>query len=234
MEASKLSNKNLEEKIYETIKSAIINRELAPGTKLSEETLAKTLDVSRTPIRSALRRLTYEMYVQIIPKRGAFVNQPSPKEVKDVFEMRRLIEDYAVKKACESEILLTESNKIEGLIASEQRAYESQDLSKVLVEVHDIHIEIAKLSNNQILISQLRELISLTNIYLAFYSEMRLDIPESPKEHLDILEAIKSRNSILAREKMSDHIDGILSRLNFDLIQRPFNSVEKVVSKYYS
>ncbi len=62
----------LENKIYKMLKAAIINRELPPGTKLSEQELADTLNVSRTPIRSALRRLSYEMYVKIIPRRGAY------------------------------------------------------------------------------------------------------------------------------------------------------------------
>ncbi|MFD1708013.1 GntR family transcriptional regulator [Siminovitchia sediminis] len=225
--------KGLDYKIYHMIKKAIINRDLAPGTKLSEETLAKTLNVSRTPIRSALQRLSYEMYVKIIPRKGAFVNQPKPKEVEDVFEMRILLEDYAVIKACQNFAKFkTTFQTIEELINSEIKAYQANNLDEVLENVFDIHIEIAKLSKNDMLINQLRELISLTNIYLAFYSDVNLNNPESPREHLEIIEAIKVNDVDLARKLMRAHINGVISRLNFDKIGQNDIDVDQVFSKY--
>lgn len=223
----------LESKIYTMLKNAIINRDLAPGTKLSEEALAKTLNVSRTPIRSALQRLSYDMYVKIIPRKGAYVNQPRPKEVEDVFEMRILLEDYAVIKACQNYAKFKSTfENIEEIIRNEIEAYKSNSLDEVLEKVYDIHIEIAKLSKNEILINQLRELISLTNIYLTFYSDMKLDQPTSPKEHIEILEAIKMNDVDLARKRMKYHINGIISRLNFDKIERNYSDVDKILSKY--
>ncbi|MBD8005412.1 GntR family transcriptional regulator [Bacillus norwichensis] len=223
---------NLENKIYIMLKSAIINRELTPGMKLSEETLAHALSVSRTPIRSALRRLSYDMYVKILPRRGAFVNEPTPQEVEDVFEMRLLLEDYAVTKACRNHAKFKPVfEKIEDLIQKEKKAYELKSIGGVLENVYDIHIEIAKLSKNEILIKQLRELISLTNIYLTFYSESLYD-PISPKEHLDILEAIKVSDEETARKRMKEHINGIISRLNFEKIERSSANIESVLSKY--
>ncbi len=223
---------NLENKIYTMLKNAIVNRELTPGTKLSEEALAQALNVSRTPIRSALRRLSYEMYVKILPRRGAFVNEPTPREVEDVFEMRILLEDCAVTKACRNYAKFQPVfEKIEDLIQKEKEAYEVKSIGGVLKNVYDIHIEIAKLSKNEILIKQLRELISLTNIYLTFYSE-RLYDPISPKEHLDILEAIRVSDEDLARKRMRDHINGIISRLNFEKIERNSAAIESVLTKY--
>ncbi|GIN22901.1 GntR family transcriptional regulator [Siminovitchia fordii] len=223
----------LESKIYKMLKSAIINRDLAPGTKLSEEALAKSLNVSRTPVRSALQRLSYDMYVKIIPRKGAYVSQPTPKEVEDVFEMRILLEDYAVMKACQNYAKFKSTfQNIEEIIRNEVEAYKKKSLDEVLEKVYDIHIEIAKFSKNEMLINQLRELISLTNIYLTFYSDMKLDQPTSPKEHLEILEAIKLNDEELARKRMKYHINGIISRLNFDQIERSYNDVEKVLSKY--
>lgn len=215
------------------IKNAITDRELAPGTKLSEEALGKALKVSRTPIRSALRRLSYEMYVTIIPRRGAFVSEPTPKEVKDVFEMRLLLEDYAVQKACQNYSRSQQVfEEVEEMVRKELRAYQANSIRDVLSHVYDIHVEIAKLSNNEILIKQLRELISLTNIYLTFYSEMKLNDPRSPQEHLEILKAIKANDVDMARKLMRGHIEGILSRLNFGIIERNTKNIESVLEKY--
>ncbi|MBD8004535.1 GntR family transcriptional regulator [Bacillus norwichensis] len=223
----------LENKIYKMLKAAIINRELPPGTKLSEQELADTLNVSRTPIRSALRRLSYEMYVKIIPRRGAFVNQPTLKEVEDVFEMRILLEDFAVMKACQSHAKFKSTiQSLEGMIQKEKEAYASKNIGGVLENVYDFHIEIAKISQNDILINQLRELISLTNIYLTFYSEMDLDEPASPQEHADILEAIKVNDEELARNRMKHHINKVIDRLNFGMLARNDTKLETVLSKY--
>lgn len=172
------------------------------------------------------------MYVKILPRRGAFVNEPTPKEVEDVFEMRILLEDYAVTKACSNYAKFQPVfQKIEDFIQNEKEAYEVKSIGDVLENAYDIHIEIAKLSKNEILIKQLRELISLTNIYLTFYSESLYD-PISPKEHLEILEAIRVGDKEVARKRMKDHINGIISRLNFEKIERHSASIESVLNKY--
>lgn len=212
-------SKVLEGEIYEIIKQAILNRKIAPGVKLSEVELAESLNVSRTPIRSALKKLSYDRFVRIIPKRGAFVAKPTVKEVEDVFEMRMLIENFSVEKACEYDgdpFIVFE--KMERIIEEEIAAYTTGNISNVLKPVEDIHIEIAKLSNNEILITQLQDLISLSNIYLSFYSEMSMDVPNSPDEHKEILGAIKNKNTKQAKYLMKKHLEGVFSRLNFKLL----------------
>ncbi|GHH98653.1 GntR family transcriptional regulator [Neobacillus kokaensis] len=231
---NELTKDDLETCIYRIIKQAIINRELAPGIKLPEEALASTLNVSRTPIRSALRRLSYEKLVQVIPRKGAFVARPSPKEVEDTFEMRMLLEDYSVRKACE---VITSSEafiqKIEWLIEQEFKAFQERDIASIFELIENIHIEIAKFSGNLMLINQLKELISLTTIYQTFYSHMRMDSSCSPKEHLAILRAIHSRDQETASRLMREHISTVLALLDFNLIKQPQGSVEGIVKKYY-
>lgn len=229
---NKSNRLNLEKKIYLTIKKAIINRELAPGEKLSEDSLAKVLQVSRTPIRSALKRLSYEGLVQIIPNRGAFVTQPTVKEVKEVFEMRVLLEGYAVEKACQNIHLQEEAiNKLEKFIHLEELAYKNSQFDQVLEHVLDFHVEIANLANNDVLKKNIQELIALTNIYSTFYSDINLDEPNSPAEHREIVEAIKKRDAPLAKQIMTKHIEAIQGRLNFDLI-KPRN-ISEVILKHY-
>ncbi|KAB7706527.1 GntR family transcriptional regulator [Bacillus aerolatus] len=223
---------SLDDEIYSMIKRAITNRELAPGTKLSEEELANMLNVSRTPIRLALKRLSYEMLVTIIPRRGAFVAQPTPQEVKNVFEMRMLLEDYSVRKACEKS---KESKgffeRIESCIELEKAAYSQGDIPGVLLQVEDIHVEIAKISGNNILVNQLRDLIALTNIYLTFFGSMSSNNPRSPKEHFNILMEIKNGHSEKASLLMYNHIFSILNRLDFNLIQQTHGGIESVFKK---
>ena len=82
---------------YAAIKQAIIEKALAPGTKLPEDTLGGPLGMSRTLIRAALARLAAEGLVDTQPNRGATVAQPSVEEAHSVFEVRRALEAEVVR-----------------------------------------------------------------------------------------------------------------------------------------
>lgn len=224
---------SLDEKIYFTIKQAIVTRDLAPGSKLSEEGLANLLNVSRTPIRSALRRLSYERLVTIVPYKGASVSKPTEKEVLDVFEMRVLLEEYAIEKAFSSLQQPQNVEVLEELLLLEKKAYEDNNLDSILTRVRDFHIQIAQLSGNEILLNSLKELISQTNIYITFFSQINRVSPDSPKEHQDILEAIKLGNVEVAKGKMRSHINASIKRLNFELIRNSSASMEEILHKSF-
>ena len=83
--------------IYEEMLDAILEQRLAPGTKLSEDTLGEIFGVSRTVIRTVLQRLSHERIVRIQPNRGAFVSEPSPEEAREVLQARRLIEEGIIR-----------------------------------------------------------------------------------------------------------------------------------------
>jgi DNA-binding GntR family transcriptional regulator len=210
----------LVDKIYYQIKRAIVNREIPPGTKLSEEVLANILNVSRTPVRAALQKLSFEKLVDISPRKGASIANPTAKEVKEVFEMRILLEEYTVEMACRNFKQTDDiAARLKHVLAVEEKAYKDKDFSNVLEQVHNFHIEIAKLCNNGLIIRNLQELILLTNIYITFYSEMSIDSPNSPREHLEILHAIENNDVASAKHLMRRHIEGVSSRLNFNLMR---------------
>ena len=77
------------EQIAERIFASIASGEYAPGDRIREETLAEQFEVSRGPVREALRILEKDSVVRILPNRGAHVTQLSAKEVGDIFEIRR-------------------------------------------------------------------------------------------------------------------------------------------------
>ncbi|MEJ8821352.1 GntR family transcriptional regulator [Variovorax humicola] len=79
---------SLPEQIAERIFAAIANGEYAPGDRIREEMLAEQFEVSRGPVREALRILEKDSVVRILPNRGAHVTQLSVKEVADIFEIR--------------------------------------------------------------------------------------------------------------------------------------------------
>ena len=91
----------LREVVFRTLRRAILKGELKPGERLMEVQLANRLGVSRTPVREAIRKLELEGLVTMIPRRGAEVAEITEKNMRDVLEVRRALEELAVKIACE-------------------------------------------------------------------------------------------------------------------------------------
>ena len=91
----------LRDVVFKTLRQAILKGELEPGERLMEMQLAEQLGVSRTPIREAIRKLELEGLVLMIPRRGAEVAKISEKNLRDVLEVRRSLEELAIDLACQ-------------------------------------------------------------------------------------------------------------------------------------
>ena len=91
----------LRDVVFNTLRQAILRGELKPGERLMEIQLANKLGVSRTPIREAIRKLELEGLVLMIPRKGAEVAEITEKSLRDVLEVRKALEELAVKLACD-------------------------------------------------------------------------------------------------------------------------------------
>ena len=91
----------LRDVVFNTLRKAILRGELKPGERLMEIQLANKLGVSRTPIREAIRKLELEGLVLMIPRKGAEVAEITEKNMRDVLEVRKALEELAVQLACE-------------------------------------------------------------------------------------------------------------------------------------
>jgi len=92
----------LVQSVYEAIKEAIFNNRLRPGNKLTHQSLAESLGVSRTPVRESLERLYQEGYVTRIANRGYFVAEIGVQEVRELYETRAALELYALQRVLET------------------------------------------------------------------------------------------------------------------------------------
>ncbi len=99
---SLLDTSSLAEKVYERLLTAITRREFTGGLNLEVDKLAEKFGVSRTPIQGALARLADLGIVEIRPRRGTFVKRLTDEDFHEIFELREIIEIYAVKKGVRS------------------------------------------------------------------------------------------------------------------------------------
>lgn len=91
----------LRDVVFQTLRQAILKGELEPGERLMEIQLAERLGVSRTPVREAIRKLELEGLVVMVPRKGAEVASITEKNMRDVLEVRKALEELAVTLACQ-------------------------------------------------------------------------------------------------------------------------------------
>src|SRR5499426_4810477 len=147
---------NLSARVYNQIKTLILCNEIMPGQKLHHQRLSESLGVSRTPVREALTRLVQEGYVSFLPNRGFTCKEIRLQEADELYQLREALEAFAVEKAIEN---LTDRAFTE--LAAKISLY-GKDVQKRftrdrLVYDQDIHLEIARLSGNEMLVKTLSQ-----------------------------------------------------------------------------
>src|SRR4051812_37941697 len=95
---ARIDRNGLSERVYSTLKEAIMEGKFPPGERLSPEELAKHFEVSITPVRDALKRLEGDALIEVIPRQGVFVSQFSADAIRELFDIRNLIEQSCVER----------------------------------------------------------------------------------------------------------------------------------------
>lgn len=222
-----------EEQIYQILRSAILSAQLPPDTQLVETSLAESFGVSRTPIRSVLRRLQYESLVQILPNRGAFVYCPTEDEAKHIFRVRQLLEPEASRLAA---IHATEEelNRMNQFLQMEKQEYQQGKVYEALQAISDFHIAVIQASRNAYLIRYLQELITLSHIILTFYDITDDEGHQSSCEHKALFDALCKRDGDQAYLLAYQHIYHIQGDVDYSKKTHRVLSIEQIISRYTS
>ena len=206
----------LRDVVFQTLRQAILKGELQPGERLMEIKLAESLGVSRTPIREAIRKLELEGLVVMIPRKGAAVANITEKDTKDVLEVRRTLEMFAVEVACER---ITPEQLVQ--LKEAAKAFEaskgSMDLSRIAETDMYFHEIIYEATQNDRLVQMLNNLRENMYRYRIEYLKDPNYYDSLVKEHQQILDAIEKKDKSRAGICMRDHIDNqqlaVLSKL---------------------
>lgn len=192
--------------VYDVLKKKIINNSLRPGEPMNESILAKELKISKTPIREALQQLERDGFVENIPGRGFFVSRISFQDVKELFEIREILECEAVKRAA----LKTDPQKIEWV----RKKFESTETNgdrnprncfKAGDRIHSYIFE--TFGNNRLneIYRRIQEHVDRMRIH--FFAQPRGERSEqSYKEHVEILDGLAARDPTRAEKAMKDHL----------------------------
>jgi DNA-binding GntR family transcriptional regulator len=197
----------LRQAVLERISQAITSGRYPPETPLSESALASEFEVSRTPVREALKQLQAEGLVRVVPRVGTFVAEPSRREIIELFQVKEVLEGLAARQlALRGRV--PELEQLERNVDLSERAVQAGDHEAYARLVHEFHHLIVASSDNTKLIAHNDTLMNqLAYDRLVRTTLARPDRPgHSVAEHRAILERILDKDAYGAEQAMRDHV----------------------------
>ncbi len=201
--------------IRDSLRDAIVDRRLAPGTKLSEAEVGTLFDVSRTVVRAALQMLAFEGLVKVERNRGAFVSDPTPEEALQVFASRRLIEPGIIAAVIER-VTAADIRAFRSHLAEETRHKQERGAAARRAEIKasgDFHLMLASVAGNAILQKFMDELVARSSLVIALYGRSGASSC-GHNDHADLLDAVEARDVPRAQALMLRHIGHIEADLD--------------------
>lgn len=205
---------SLGEEVYHRLKQAIVDGDLSPGDRLIETTLAHDLNVSRTPVREALQRLTSEGLVTPDGSRGLIVSRLSVEGVEQAYVLREVLEGLAARLAAQHrrpDLFRILEESLQGM---EEGVHDAHTFDWHHSRFHDT---IAEMSGNPYLIQALSALQAFRTRMVSLDWVTKQRVFKSVPEHRHIFEAIERRDADLAEARARQHVrttrEGLLRRL---------------------
>lgn len=206
---------SLRERVFKNIREGILNGEYQKGDTLREMVIAKELNVSRTPVREAIRQLELEGLVYSIPNKETVVAGISEEDVQDIFLVRSKIEGLAAKKAAE---LITEQEikEIEEVLELTAFYAKKGDIVRIGELDHRFHDLIYTAAKSKIM----RQVLSDFHSYVQKTRIASLATPGRIEglleEHTAIFEAIKRKNGEEAESLMNQHVQKVSRNMHLN------------------
>jgi len=218
MRSEKRTKGNTREYIYNKIREDIIYGRLRPGERLLESELTRNYQVSRTPVREAIRQLQSEGFVNVISNRGATVTKLSIQEVDEIYGIRAILEAYAVRLAVEK----ITKNDLNNLLKIQKKLEENasiKDYEGYIENNIKFHFFFPEISGNKNLLRTIQDLRRC--VYR--YQYITLTIPGSfdpwLKGHRKIIDALIKKDAELAAKNMENHLEDI-RRVSIDFFKK--------------
>lgn len=215
------------EAVQEALRQAIIEQKLQPGARLPEDALGETFGTSRTIAREALGRLAVEGLVELKPNKGAFVANPSLEEGRDIFMVRRGLEQ-TVAGLLAGKLDAAQVESLKAFVEAEQ-AVSGKDERESIRLAGEFHLLLARMTGNQLLIRYVTEVVSRCSLILAMYGR-----PHSADcgtdEHRHIIEMLARGEAASACELMDGHLAAVAGRAMLDA--RPEQDIRVLLAPY--
>ena len=199
--------------VTNSLREAILYNHFEPGEKLDQDRIAEEFEISRTPLREAVRRLEVEGFLEILPHRGVFIAQVSRQDIHNVYEIRRLLESEIVRQVTPvipQEVLV---DLAQSLTESETAFKAGYEFNHAQADV-DFHETITGFVKNEALKEVLDGQTNRISMVRFFHQlQPGHHMLAAIQEHRSILEAMCQRDAELAAELMVTHLANSAQRI---------------------
>jgi DNA-binding GntR family transcriptional regulator len=207
---------DLTDQIHHILRDRILKRDLKPGERILVKDVADALNVSRTPVTDALKRLAGEGLVIIKPRVGTFVTQLTAQDVAELFDVRLMMELHA------AEVVL--QNEREGQFLAECEApmqamrgtvlnEDYRDYEAFITNDRELHLALIRATSNRYLV----HIYGNSNLHMqaarAYYLKNVENATEIQSQHEAIVEGFKMRDAAQVRQVLKAHITEVKDRI---------------------
>jgi DNA-binding GntR family transcriptional regulator len=204
---------SLHEEVATRLRSMVFERVLAPGQWVDELALAREWQISRTPLREALKVLASEGLVTLVPRQGCRVTEVSEDDADQLFPVMALLEGRcafeAVLKATPTDV-----KALRRLHDCLEKHAEANNVDGYYRANHDFHTKVQALANNRWLDRVTNDLRGFLRLLRGRQLNWPGRVQESIEEHRRLMDAIERHDAALAGTLMHDHLLAQLAALN--------------------
>lgn len=212
----RLPRSSLADDITSDLRERILNGELPAGETIRQESLASEYDVSRMPIREALKRLDAEGLVTFSPRRGARVAIQSPQEIVEIFDLRTLIEVDLFRRAI-PKMTETDFARCDAILQQMEESFEADNVPEWGRLNHAFHAALYVAAGRR----RSEEVLASLSLHSDRFVRMHLSVMEqrepAKKEHRALLSLAEDRNIEAACMMLTSHIQRTKGQL-LDLV----------------
>jgi DNA-binding GntR family transcriptional regulator len=207
------AGERLSERAYEAIKKRILSLDLRPGQFVNEQGLCAMVGMGRMPVHQAVHRLMTDGLLEIMPRKGIIIGTDSLNEVLTGLEARSVLEPHITALAADR----ARPEQIEAMerVLAQSRRIVDQRFRREFMELdRRFHQAVAEASGNHVLVDVQRPLHERSARIWSLIVMRRADgLRLTQEEHEAVLEAIKRRDQVAARQAMQNHLASLRRRV---------------------
>jgi DNA-binding GntR family transcriptional regulator len=195
----------LADRAYVELRDRIVTLRIPPGAPIDEDLLGQELEMGRTPVREAIKRLALENLVTVYPRRGTFASEINITDLAHVSDVRAKLEGHAARRAAER---ITDAGRaeLEELLEELSHSRGSDDVEKLMAVDADVHRFIYRCTGNPYLEETLSRYFNLSLRIWHLVLDRLPHLFARVHEHDDLLRAIAAGEADQAEAILSEHI----------------------------
>ncbi|WP_176057281.1 GntR family transcriptional regulator [Paraburkholderia sp. BCC1876] len=202
---------SVEQRVYASITTALLQGRLRPGAQLVERDLAVAFGCTRGALRKVLARLGFEGKLVLEANRGAFVPSPSEEDIRQVYRARQIVEAGIVAALCGA-LSAAHKRRLRAHVRSEEKAARGGAIDESVRLAGQFHVLLTELAGGTELLGLVGQLVAKTELYKALFDPSKGSTC-SADEHLQIIKALDKGDLRAALAAMREHLAELEERV---------------------